>query len=247
MSRTRALSSQLSQALTTTVQRGVNKFNDVFETYTGISDLRQAHQNELKAEIQFSEISKLRKSCQDEADILQKDAREIKQKLDNTPRTSDNYLELLTREHELVKKQATLDIQLGQIKQEEQDAFDKFSRIVRLNQEEEWIRQIKTRQRAYLLAFLGFATNLVTYLLPKYNRTSRELATLNSEMENLAEELKQQTSEIKNQMNGQLFDIRKAVERIETQTLSKPEKAGHKRGWFEVIPGLYYIKRWLQY
>lgn len=136
----------------------IHKYNNLYEEIFGIAGLRRNQEDVIKAEEEYVNATKRRKQAQFQVERLHQNIRELKSKIDATPRTTDTFLDLITREHKLVKEEFTLVENLHKLQEHEEDSFDNFSKLLRRSHKLEIARLDKTR-------YLGFVCSLVTAIV----------------------------------------------------------------------------------
>lgn len=146
------------------LQEKVKWANDHYEKLVGLSDTRQIQNEVLKAERMFLETRKEKRVSQDKVDLLKDQIKDLWDKLESTPRSSDRYIELRTKEHNLVREQALLDTNLKRLKDKEQATLDDLSSLLRRSHEQERLRQ----DRSKMITFLSLAMNVVIIFITRF-------------------------------------------------------------------------------
>lgn len=206
---------------------------------TGVSELRQIHVKIFEAENKYKNTTKKRKSCQDQIDDLSLKVQQVRDKLDTTNRSSDSYLRLITTEHQLMKERHTLEVELAQLKEEEQLSFDNMSDQLRHNFTLERLRQEKARYMNIITLCLSVVGSMVALISQKRRDQKRYdsiLADYNDKLESI---------------NQNLNEISKSVEHIENMYIAKPQAKPQAKPssfrWFDYIPGVSYLSPLYRY
>ena len=76
-------------------------------------------------------------------------------------RTSEAYLDLITKEHELLKKESKITSLLKTREETERDFFTKFSQSLRDSQEVERVRQEKTKYLSLIGSIVGALLGII--------------------------------------------------------------------------------------
>lgn len=109
----------------------------------------------LKAEEAFTEYQTKRREQQESIQNIQSRLQEIRYDLDKTSRTDDRYLELITAEHNLIKKEKLLSEDFKIIERIERDNFGRLSTSLRESHEKERERAEKTKYWSIIGSMVG--------------------------------------------------------------------------------------------
>lgn len=171
--------------LVSTLQNNMDWLNQRYERVFGIQEIRDMQSKVLEAERNFVEVTNRRKSCQDKIESLKSEIKSIRDKLDITPRQSDNYLRLITEEHKLLREQLAMDVQLDQLKENEQYALDIMSKLLRQSHELERIRHERSKYWQIISISLSLAGSLVALIAQRARSQKTVLSRLTSIEEKL--------------------------------------------------------------
>jgi len=108
-----------------------------FEKIIGLAEVKQAQNDVVLSEQQFSEAQLLRRDKQLGLKKIQSRLNDIHSELDRTPRGDDRYLHLLTEEHAAIKQEKALLAEFEAIESAEREAFHILSNKVRWSHEKE--------------------------------------------------------------------------------------------------------------
>ncbi|KAE9556121.1 hypothetical protein FO519_000609 [Halicephalobus sp. NKZ332] len=108
-----------------------------FEKIIGLAEVKQAQNDVMLGEQQFSEAQLLRREKQLGLKKIQGRLKDIHSELDRTPRGDDRYLHLLTEEHAAIKQEQALLAEFESIESAEREAFHFLSNKVRWSHEKE--------------------------------------------------------------------------------------------------------------
>lgn len=100
---------------------------DVYEEFIGVKTVRQAQEEVMRWEKKLSEAQLVRREKQSEINNLQSRLKEIHFDLDRTSRGEDKYLQLLTEEHQIIKKERELLNSFEGLETAEREAFHQLS------------------------------------------------------------------------------------------------------------------------
>ena len=115
----------------------------------------------MQAEADFSEASRIRREVHSELSSIQEELKQLRSKLDGMSRTEEAYLDMITKEHQLLKKENSIMTQLKRQEDLERDSFVTFSRSLRDSQEVERMRQEKTKYLSLIGSIIGAALGII--------------------------------------------------------------------------------------
>lgn len=239
------------------ISKNINLLNKYYERFFGIAEVRQIQAKVLETESKFVDITRKRKSCQDKIDEHKQNVKELREKLDNLPRSSDNYLNLITIEHKLLRDQLSLEAELSQLKEKEQLALDSFSALLRQSHEIERLRQDRSKYWQIITAAIttvGYTVALITQKSRSQKSLTKNLEALRTELSNEKQIIGQKLDDI---TKGQLTsdskvdkiqtDIRKVFDKLDSRTQIKIGAVSEQKttsSWTNYIPGFTTFVSW---
>lgn len=230
-----------------------NKFewiNNHYDRITGVSELKQIHVRIIEAETRYKEITKRRKSSQEQIDDLSEKVQNVRDKLDTTNRSSDSYLRLITTEHQLLKERNTLEVELSRLKEEEQSSFDNMSEHLRHNFTLERLRQERARYMNIITLCLSVVGSMVA-LISQKRRDQKRLDSIFVDYNGKLEIISQQLNEIFVDYNEKLENISQQINEIskskDREDVVQPRLQSTSSGWSSYIPGLTYLSPLYRY
>jgi hypothetical protein len=134
---------------------------DGYEEFIGLKEVKKTQLNVLASESEFVTSSKIRRGVQNQLIELQDSLKQVRQKLDSTHRSDETYLELITNEHKLIKKEIELVKNLRQMEDTERDLFSRFSQTLRDAHEVERLRQEKTKYLSLIGSVAGAILGII--------------------------------------------------------------------------------------
>ncbi|UMM28164.1 hypothetical protein L5515_011123 [Caenorhabditis briggsae] len=137
------------------VRAKIDQYVDVYEEFIGVKTVRQAQEEVMKWERKLSEAQLIRREKQAEINNIQSRLKEIHFDLDRTSRGEDKYLQLLTEEHQIIKKERELLSSFEGLETAEREAFHQLSMRVRSSHERERERSEKTKWWGVSASLLG--------------------------------------------------------------------------------------------
>uniref|UniRef100_A0A1I7V082 Coiled-coil domain-containing protein 51 n=1 Tax=Caenorhabditis tropicalis TaxID=1561998 RepID=A0A1I7V082_9PELO len=137
------------------VRAKIDQYVDVYEEFIGVKTVRQAQEEVMKWEKRLSEAQLVRREKQAEINNIQSRLKEIHFDLDRTSRGEDKYLQLLTEEHQIIKKERQLLNSFEGLETAEREAFHQLSMRVRASHERERERAEKTKWWGVSASLLG--------------------------------------------------------------------------------------------
>ncbi|PAV60743.1 hypothetical protein WR25_25413 [Diploscapter pachys] len=123
----------------------INRWMDTYEEFLGIKAVKDAQAEVMKWEEKLSQAQMIRRVKQAELNGIQSRLKEIHFDLDRTSRGEDKYLQLLTEEHAIIKKERELISEFAGLETAEREAFHQLSNRVRSGHEKERERSEKTK------------------------------------------------------------------------------------------------------
>lgn len=232
------------------IQEKVRWTNQQYETMVGISDIRQIQDEVLRAEAEFLETTAKRKHCQDRIDELKQNIKDLWDKLESTPRSSDNYINLRTDEHRLVREQVSLDVELKQLKDKEQVTFDTLSRLLRRSHELERLRQERSKSLQIISVGLTVVGSVVALVAQRARNQSSQLRLLEAKTEerhqDLVKDIESVNENLKNLMKVSI-NLERKIEMLDSvireqyiagDRMKLQKNTKQQRGWFYFIPSL---------
>lgn len=135
--------------------RTVRRLMDSYEDLIGVKEVKKSQFVVLQAEAEFIESSKARRIVQADLSAVQEQLKSLRQKLDSMSRGDEAYLDLITKEHQLLKKERLAIDELRRKEDTERDLFSIFSRSLRECQETEKVRQEKTKYLSLMGSLVG--------------------------------------------------------------------------------------------
>lgn len=241
---------RLTPNLVDALRHNVNCFNQQYERVFGIAEIREMQSKVLKAESEFVEVTQRRKACQDKIEHFKDEIKGIRDKLEMTPRQSDNYLKLITQEHSLLREQLSLDVQLTQFKEREQILLENLSKLLRQSHELERLRQERAKYWQIISITLSLAGSLVALIAQRVRSQKsvmNQLATFDVKLQEIDESIKRmhKEAELQYELNRMKMDnINSSLDEIATGFISKNNTRPQSNDWFSWLPGLASLKSW---
>lgn len=237
-------------------QKRFNWTNQQYERVFGIAEIRDMQNKVLEAEHEFVKISEMRKSSQDQIDHLKDSVKNLREKLESTPRSSENYIELIKIEHKLLKQQLALDEQFAHLKEKEQLSFDGLSKLLRQSHELERLRQERSKYWQIISVALSLVASLVALMAQRarnQNSTMKQLSSFETkfiELNHCLENSYKESDKKLDYIYSSIAHIDTRLSRIEDEvkTVRKGIKTNNegvsRRSWSYYIPGLATLSSW---
>ncbi|CAI5449442.1 unnamed protein product [Caenorhabditis angaria] len=134
---------------------------DQYEDFIGVKAVREAQDEVMKWEQKLSAAQMLRREKQAEINNIQSRLKEIHFDLDRTSRGEDQYLQLLTEEHQIIKKERELLASFEGMETAERETFHQLSNRVRTSHEKERERVEKTKWWGVSASLIGALLGIV--------------------------------------------------------------------------------------
>lgn len=246
----------LSTKLVNTLNQNVSWFNQNYDRIFGIAEIRDIQNRVLEAESVFVDITQKRKSCQEKIENLKETIKNIRDKLEITPRQSDNYLRLITEEHKLLREQLGIDLELSQYKEREQLSLDNLSKLLRQSHELERLRQERSKYWQIISISLSLAASLVALFAQKA-RNQRSVTNRLDLIDHRLSDLAQTKEMLENNLVSRIDSLQTSLDHlgrsIDQLTLidkidKHEEEVNRKKcsgsSWMSWIPGLTTVWSW---
>lgn len=239
------LPAALSTDLAETVRSNLNWVNQNYENFFGISEIRAIQSRVLEAEAEFVASADRRKWCYEQIQHLKDSIKSLRDKIDATERSSDNYLFLITSEHKLIKDEAMLAAQLEGLKEREQAALDNLSRLLRQSHELERIRQERSKYGQIISLALSVVASLIALMHQRSKTQTTTMKRLDKMNENFAKlgEMNEKLREETGVIRLKLSDLSIALAKLQRD--QRQDKAHNS--WSSYVPGLVTVGSWFGY
>jgi len=126
-----------------------------YEDIIGLTEVKEAQRSVLQAERDFERMQNIRRTKQDQIQEVQLLLKEIHVELDKTSRGEDRYLDLLTREHAIIKQEKQLVDEFKRLERGERDCFNLLSARLRDSHEKERERAERTKYWSIIGSAIG--------------------------------------------------------------------------------------------
>lgn len=114
-----------------------------------------------QAERDFERMQDIRRTKQDQIQQVQMQLKEIHAELDKTSRGEDRYLDLLTREHAVIKQEKMLVEEFKRLERAERDCFNVLSTRLRESHEKERERAERTKYWSIIGSAIGALLGII--------------------------------------------------------------------------------------
>lgn len=206
----------------------------------------------LEAERSLVQTTERRKWCHDQIDGLQDPIKSVRDKIQSTDRTDDNYPKLTRKEHELLKEQKTLESQLQDLKYKEQLALDELSRLLRQSHELERLRQERAKYWQIISITLSLVGSLIALMAQRVRNQNTVMKELVGTRELVLSTQEEQTSQISILCNeilnlkSEIADLKRELVKLGNVRGNRESKAinPQNQGWSAYFPGLGYVMSW---
>ncbi|XP_050537335.1 mitochondrial potassium channel-like isoform X3 [Daktulosphaira vitifoliae] len=132
-----------------------------YERVTGLSEVRIAQDRVLDSQKQFMIAQDKRRNVSVELRAIQNKLKDIRNELLNTSRSEDRYIELVTQEHALLKKENFIIEQVSLSEKEERDSFILLSTTLKDSHDRERIQAERTKYVSIVGSILGTVIGII--------------------------------------------------------------------------------------
>jgi len=160
-----------------------------YENFVGLTEVKAAQAKVVEAEKAFVAAQERRREAQGQISDVQEKVKEIHAELEKTYRGEDKYLQLITQEHAVLRRERQLMRDFQELEKLERDSFSLLSAAVRDSHEQERAQAEKTKYWSVLGSVIGtFLGVLGTTINNRLRmRELRDLVTRSSSGERLTE------------------------------------------------------------
>lgn len=134
------------------------KFDDLvlwYERLTGMDEVRLAQNRVIEAQNRFMRAQEKRRDISKELSLIQSKLKELYAELDGTTRGEERYLQLITLEHNILKKEKHILEEFASSEREERDYFAALSSAVKESHEKERAQAERTKYWSVIGSIIG--------------------------------------------------------------------------------------------
>lgn len=134
------------------------KFDDLvlwYEQLTGMEEVRLAQNRVIDAQSRFVRAQEKRREISKELSLIQGKLKELYAELDSTTRGEERYLQLITQEHNILKKEKQVLEEFTLSEREERDCFTALSSAVKESHEKERAQAERTKYWSVIGSIIG--------------------------------------------------------------------------------------------
>ncbi|XP_070193561.1 mitochondrial potassium channel-like [Littorina saxatilis] len=204
-------------ALKTVTGGRVDRWMQAYEDYVGLTEVKQAQNHVLQAEKKFLATQEERRHQQQALETIQSRLRAISAELEKTNRGDTRYLDLVQKEHAIIREENDVVSAIRNLEKTERESFAVLSSALRDSHEKERARAEKTKYWSIIGSIIGAiigitGTTINNYVKMKELRNLVSTAGANSEeLRNLSIQLCESVSAQSKKMDGLLVDLHASV------------------------------------
>ncbi|CAG7710426.1 unnamed protein product [Allacma fusca] len=158
------------------VMEKVYHYMTVYEEFIGIKQVKAAHERVLQAEERFVTSQERRRNAHSELVVMQNKLRELRGELDRTARGHEKYLELITKEINLMREERHYRQNFEDHEKREREAFNELSNALRFSHEKERAQNEKTKYWSLIGSLVGASVGIIVRLTRLQNRSRMAIA-----------------------------------------------------------------------
>ncbi|XP_022657176.1 coiled-coil domain-containing protein 51-like isoform X1 [Varroa destructor] len=143
------------------LEQKINYITKLYEDFIGLTEVKAAQAKVISAESEFKIAQNTRTTKQQCMMELQRHLREIHAELDKTVRGEDRHLQLVTKEHAILKEERLLVSELRATEKREHELFSLLSFALRESHEKERAQAEKTKYWSIIGSVVGTIIGIV--------------------------------------------------------------------------------------
>ncbi|PAA48579.1 hypothetical protein BOX15_Mlig002794g2, partial [Macrostomum lignano] len=184
---------QQTNVISSALLRYFNSLASWYESLIGLDDVRRAQQAVLNAEEKFLDSQQHRRTLQQQQQALSMERDRLELEMDKYQKGEDKYLQLILREHDLIKSEQSLTQRVQAAEHEERKKFSQLSAAFRASHEQERAHSDRTKYWTLIGSVAGTLLGVGAASLHRWLRL-REA----KENQKLAEALRGQADQLNN-------------------------------------------------
>ncbi|KAH9399063.1 Coiled-coil domain-containing protein 51, partial [Tyrophagus putrescentiae] len=170
----------------------------------GIDYLEKQNETLQRIEKSLLELANQRREIQKSLNEVQAKIRDTRNLIDKTPRNSDNYMDLFTKEHQLIKTEYSLADSLKFEEEKEREMLSLFSENIRKSHQIDLVRQSRQKLLSFVYSIFGgifgfglnayfnryknaFFTHEIDRIKDQHEVTLAELETVSGKLDDILE------------------------------------------------------------
>ncbi|WAR25844.1 MITOK-like protein [Mya arenaria] len=214
-------------ALQTVTGGRIYKWLDAYEDFVGLTEVKQAQTQVTEAESSYRAVQEQRRAAQQQLTAVQVKIKGLAMEIEKTKRGTDAYLDLVTKENEIIKDEKDVLENLSLLEDNEKQSFTLLSSALRESHEKERARAERMKYWGVMGSIIGavigiFGTTVNNYLRMK---ELRKIVTMSTESN---QESRERTLELCLNVNDQYRKIHEFLMDIRSKTGLKPVEPQQK-------------------
>lgn len=206
------------QALQKVTGGRIYRWLDAYEDFVGLTEVRAAQESVTKAEAAYRKTQEKRRTAQQKLTEVQNKIKALAIEIEKAKRGTDAYLELVTKENEIIKEEKEYLENQAQLEETEKNFFALFSSAVRESHEKERARAERMKYWGIMGSVIGAVVGILGTSVNNYYRMKelRNIVTTLTEMNKVHTEKTLQLSvgvnEQYRKISQSLTDIRAGIQ-----------------------------------
>ncbi|XP_060568284.1 mitochondrial potassium channel-like [Ruditapes philippinarum] len=218
-------------ALQTVTGGRINRWLDAYEDFVGLSEVRQAQEQVTTAETNYRCVQEERRATQHSLTTVQNKIKGVASEIEKTQRGTDTYLELVTKENEIIKEEKEVLEQLTAAEENEKRVFALLSSAVRESHEKERARAERMKYMGIIGSIIGAVIGIFGTTLNNYLRM-KELRGIVTDATDMNQVYREKTVDLGmtiNEQYGKIFQLLMDL-RSEKGIVTDTSKKGNVKG-----------------
>ncbi|XP_067133843.1 mitochondrial potassium channel-like [Centruroides vittatus] len=143
------------------IKEKINKWMKSYEDFIGLTEMKETQLKVIQAEEKFMETQEKRREKQQFIQQIQLKLKDIHNELNKTSRGEDNYLNLITQEHAIIREEKGLLEEFKNLEKAEREYFSALSLAVRSSHEKERAQAERTKYWSIIGSICGAVIGII--------------------------------------------------------------------------------------
>ncbi|XP_076468595.1 mitochondrial potassium channel-like [Babylonia areolata] len=182
-------------ALKTVTGGRVDRWMQAYEDFVGLTEVKEAQNNVIQAERRFLTVQESRRQQQQSLETVQSRLRAMSAELEKTNRGDARYLDLVHKEHAIIREESEVVGAIRNLEKEERESFAVLSSALRDSHEKERARAEKTKYWSIMGSVVGAVIGITGTTINNYLKMRELRAMLSTAGEN-SEDLRQLSTQL---------------------------------------------------
>ncbi|XP_071960425.1 mitochondrial potassium channel-like [Antedon mediterranea] len=200
----------------------ISRIIAAYENFMGIREVKASQEKVSEAENYYIEARSHVKNANIEVNEIQAKLKDIRRKLDRTPRDDPRFLEIATEEHQLLQIEKKVKDWWNQVDIKERDALDAFSAAFRESKEKQQMQEDRVKYWSLMFSLIGTCIGVIGTSIVNW-RWRRELKKITG-----ITDIDSETSKSLNRLKDDVASMKAVVDSFDISNGSSDIKGTRK-------------------